>query len=420
MNSKSTCDYKTAELVGNNNSLHHENSSSVIIANNVDLLMQILLHLPVKSLLVSKSVSKRWFSLISDPIFIEKHFLENPHSIPGLFMHNLLSGPYIPELEFVSLDASASSPFNTLDFIEDPLGVQINQSCNGLLCCRSYRGTFVDHTYYICNPSTRQYRAIFCGSRGEKQGFVSLCSVSLAFDVLKSPHYKVVCIWLLKKTTNTGDVKFYHQIELYSSETASWKLSGNVFPAPRDVFYKVGEFWNGSLHWLDLSKEGKSVCFSVEQELIMEMPKPPRSDGMFCIYFAECRGHLHLIQTHESRTSFEILEMMDDYKGWDVKYRVNIDDLTNAYPNITKDATLQFHYLQFSVLLVEVKERKSSTNLNRVQGKVSLNLVIQVLDEVISYDLEEMGIKKIDKLSPTTNLHRRNSPFQYIETLTCI
>ncbi|RZC75623.1 hypothetical protein C5167_051100 [Papaver somniferum] len=285
---------------------------------------------------------------------------------------------------------------------------------------RSYRGTFVDHTYYICNPSTRQYRAIFCGSRGEKQGFVSLCSVSLAFDVLKSPHYKVVCIWLLKKTTNTGDVKFYHQIELYSSETASWKLSGNVFPAPRDVFYKVGEFWNGSLHWLDLSKEGKSVCFSVEQELIMEMPKPPRSDGMFCIYFAECRGHLHLIQTHESRTSFEILEMMDDYKGWDVKYRVNIDDLTNAYPNITKDATLQFHYLQFSVLLVEVKERKSSTNLNRVQGKVSLNLVIQVLDEVISYDLEEMGIKKIDKLSPTTNLHRRNSPFQYIETLTCI
>ncbi|KAI3848800.1 hypothetical protein MKW92_036781 [Papaver armeniacum] len=112
MSSLSTCDYKTTELVGNNNSLHHANSPSVIIANNVDLLMQILLHLPVKSLLVSKSVSKRWFSLISDPIFIKKHFLENPHSIPGLFMHNLLSGPYIPELEFVSLelDGSASPP----------------------------------------------------------------------------------------------------------------------------------------------------------------------------------------------------------------------------------------------------------------------------------------------------------------------
>ncbi|KAI3992605.1 hypothetical protein MKX01_007927 [Papaver californicum] len=333
-------------------------------------------------------------------------------------MHNLLSGPYIPELEFVSLDGSASSPFETLDFINDPSGVQINQSCNGLLCCRSYRGTFVDHTYYICNPYTRQYRAVFCGSRGEKQGFVSLCSVSLAFDVLRSPHYKVVCIWLLKKTTNTGDYKFYHQIELYSSETVSWKLSGNVFPA-RNVFYNVGVFWNGSLHWFDLSKEAKSVCFNVEQELIMEMPKPPRSDGMFFIYSGECRGHLHLIQT-QSGTSFEILEMMDDCKGWDVRYRVNINDLTNAYPNITEDVALQFHHLRFSVLLVEEKERKSSTNQNRVEGKVSLNLVLQILDEVIVYDLKEMRVKKIDKLAPTTNLHRRNNAFQYIETLTCV
>lgn len=398
----------------------HLSSSLSVISNNVDILVLILWRLPVKSLFVFKSVSKRWYSLISDPIFIKGHFLEiSSRSFLGQFLHNRLSGPDTPEFEFVSLNESVPRPLHFLACINDPLGIRINQSCNGLLCCSSYRGTYAD-PYYICNPYTRQYRPLFCGSRGDEHGFISLCSVSLAFDVLKSPHYKVVCIWLLKKVTES-DVEFYHQIEIYTSETTSWKLLGNIFPA-HDIFHKTGVFWSGSLHWFDPSRQANSFYFNVDLELLMGMPKlPPRydNDEMLFKYFGECRGHLHLIQVHASRTSFEILEMMTDYHGWNTRYVVNVSELMNAYPEITQGVSIQFQHLAFSVLLVQDEKTKSLTDIQRAKGTDSLILVLQILDEVVYYDLEEMRVKKIVRLAPTTYSRRRDA-FQYIETLACV
>ncbi|KAI3929885.1 hypothetical protein MKW98_004039, partial [Papaver atlanticum] len=280
----------------------------------------------------------------------------------------------------------------------------------------SYRGTYAD-PYYICNPYTRQYRPISCGG---EHGFISLCSVNLAFDVLKSPHYKLVCVWLLKKVTET-EVEFHHQIEIYSSETASWKLLENIFPA-QDIFHKTGVFWNGSLHWFDPSRRGNSVYFIVDLELLMGMPKLPPSydnDEMLLKYFGECRGHLHLIQVHASRTSFEILEMMTDYQGWNTRYVVNVSELMNAYPEITQGVSIQFQHLAFSVLLVQDEKAKPITNLKRAKEIDSLILVLQILDEAVYYDLEEMSVKKIDRLAPTIYSSRRDA-FQYIETLASV
>ncbi|PON92423.1 F-box domain containing protein [Trema orientale] len=53
--------------------------SAESIAGNVDLLTQILIFLPIKSLLKFKSVSKHWLSLISDPNFYCKS-CGNPRS----------------------------------------------------------------------------------------------------------------------------------------------------------------------------------------------------------------------------------------------------------------------------------------------------------------------------------------------------
>ncbi|CDP16130.1 unnamed protein product [Coffea canephora] len=48
-------------------------ASATIIARNEDLLTQILLKLPPKSLLRFQCVSKQWLSLISDPVFRRRH-----------------------------------------------------------------------------------------------------------------------------------------------------------------------------------------------------------------------------------------------------------------------------------------------------------------------------------------------------------
>lgn len=124
-----------------NNPSSSSSSSALasVLVSNVDMLTQILLRLPVKSLLVFKSVSKHWFSLISDPFFCNKYNkFQKSLSIRGLHTREYLSCGVSSRLQYVPLDGSTSSaPFKTLDFINDPSGIRIVQSCNGLICCRS-------------------------------------------------------------------------------------------------------------------------------------------------------------------------------------------------------------------------------------------------------------------------------------------
>lgn len=293
------------------------------------MLTRILLCLPVKSLLVFKSVSKRWFFLISDPFFRNKYNLHNSLSIQGLYTQTeSIQSPNLvtPELDYVHLDGSSSpAPFKTLGFIDDLSGnFMIKQSCNGLMLCKSCYGAdvFVYRTYFICNPSTRQYRPIVSVSHKQMKGHRTLSSISLAYDPLKSPHYKVVCIWLVSIcfkayskffVTRPKSRNLDYQIEIYSSETTSWKLSGEVSSKPRNYHFASSVFWNGSLHWI--IDTGRLFYFNVDRELKLEMDTPLSDEElqMEVNYFGEFKSHLYLIISRVSLpTSFEILEMKTD------------------------------------------------------------------------------------------------------------
>ncbi|XP_026444235.1 F-box protein At5g07610-like [Papaver somniferum] len=250
------------------------------------------------------------------------------------------------------------------------------------MCCSSIRASFLERTYYVFNPFAKQFRSIVSGSQGKEKGFVVFSSVSLAYDPRNSPHYKVVCIWFTKQPEDS-DTNVDLQLEIYSSETATWKLSGDVFSAPRRSFlYKSGVFWKGSLHWIDPSIEGNSFCFNVDQELRMKMPDyrsvPSVEDKMMVKFFGECRGHLHLIVSPASLSSFEVLEMETDYMGWNVKYHVSPQELIILYPRPPA----------FDVLLVEEVECNSS------------KVVLLIQDKVFSYDIQDKSFKEIHRLAP--------------------
>ncbi|KAK5817620.1 hypothetical protein PVK06_022547 [Gossypium arboreum] len=82
---------------------HSQNAET--IANNYDLLIQILVRLPVKSLLRFKSVSKTWHSIISNPEFSCHLFPD----ISGLVMRNLGSPADKPEYGFIPLGNKSSA-----------------------------------------------------------------------------------------------------------------------------------------------------------------------------------------------------------------------------------------------------------------------------------------------------------------------
>ncbi|KAI3915402.1 hypothetical protein MKW98_022360 [Papaver atlanticum] len=143
------------------------------------------------------------------------------------------------------------------------------------------------------------------------------------------------------------------------------------------------------------------------------MPLPPIPTDKFnrkkvkCEYFGVCNEHLYFVEVHHSSaTRFDILEMDIDYTCWTVKYHVDLQELTIAYPEMVRA-----HY-DFSILLIE-------------EDEVSSNLLISIPGKIISYDLKEMSFKKLhDFPSIPTGGARvtapRYSAYRYYESLACV
>ncbi|KAL7229422.1 hypothetical protein ACSBR2_008016 [Camellia fascicularis] len=92
-------------------------SSSETVGNNGDLLNQILLYLPIRSLLRFKSVSKHWLSLITHPHFLHLRTTQPNPRPSGLFLYRY-SHQIHPEFDFLSpqLRIPIKTPFQSPHF----------------------------------------------------------------------------------------------------------------------------------------------------------------------------------------------------------------------------------------------------------------------------------------------------------------
>ncbi|KAH7842919.1 hypothetical protein Vadar_010640 [Vaccinium darrowii] len=271
-------------------------------------------------------------------------------------------------------------------------GIFIHQSCNGLLLC----STFQRRSYYLLKPTTKQHVALHpppsYASSPYKRLF-GLFGFHIAFDPSKSPHYKAICV-------SWADIRRY-QIEIYSSETRRWSVSGNKFKGRRDVhIFTEGVFWNGNIHWI-----GAWLRFNVDLECLERMPAGPvcRRDSRRLRgnrYFGESNGHLHLIQ--ELSKEFRVFEMERDYSGWFVKYHVDLGGVVPGFPVIAH-----------SILGVIRQENEDESFL-----------LLNVPGKVVSYNLKDGTLKELLNLAPEEKIGVRRAPpfryydtYQYIETL---
>ncbi|KAL5539590.1 hypothetical protein UlMin_046163 [Ulmus minor] len=293
--------------------IYQPSKSCEIVANNEDLLIQILVKLPLKSLIKFKSVSKHWLSLISNPDFLNTF----PRSVSGLFQPILST--VIRGYDFINLKESSTAPRPSLAFTKYPYGSKILHSCNGLMLCNGSVEKHGPKLDYVYNPTTKKQTVLPPRSFNR-----IILSLSLAFDPSKSPYYKVVCVSSRDDTNDDPCV-----IEIYSSETRTWRLSGDTFNARLYTEFEDGVFWNGAVHWISSSEP--FLYMNMNEEKLRRMPSPPNvyeldEDGneKWFRYFGESRGHLHLIYDVPGlQTShLDVYEMEIDYSGWFVKFRV--------------------------------------------------------------------------------------------------
>ncbi|OMO49438.1 hypothetical protein COLO4_38550 [Corchorus olitorius] len=388
-------------------------SAAETIAYNQDLLTEILIRLPTKPLIKFKCVSRQWLCIISDPDFCLTH--TRRHHRNGFLSPTalLLKGDcYTPPSEFAIVPLQHYSKVPFFHYIHDP-DIKIVQSCNGLFLCESSSR----NRYLICNPTTKTFKRLHHPNNSSR-GAVSRFFVSLAFDPLKSPDYKIVYIWERYREP------FKFHLDVYSSRTNSWDLEMITFEVDEEdsIEFHDGVFCNGKIHWCGYGNE--SLYFDVDNECLETMPMtlPMRIDAPEqCRYLGESRGCLYLAVTYfmPIGLEFDIFEMTRDYSQWNWKKRLNLGDAVKLFPELELGC-------------VEYLPGYSGVCFIRSEKEDEPKVVLWADGKIICFDFMEGTWKKLYDLGPGLKIgslflgeddhlhHEMFHAYQYFETLSCL
>ena len=238
-----------------------------------EILTNILLRLPVKSLLICKSVSKYWRSIISRPSFVESHLIQSQHNPTYVFY------PYDPWHHNVYLLRKTDGEMTeSLPGCDGIYFKGIICSFNGLICCVNYYSAFL-HDIRICNPATREVLLLPQSRELEHPG-----EVGVAFGPGIN-EYKVFQFY--------GGTQHYG-CEVYSSITGSWKSIGRVAHTPYSSFSSNHVCINGIVYWFTRSEEGIGSILVVNREEIFSTIQLPK-EKILRPYLINLEGCLCLV-----------------------------------------------------------------------------------------------------------------------------
>ncbi|XP_071709378.1 F-box protein At5g07610-like [Rutidosis leptorrhynchoides] len=344
------------------------------------LVEQILLRLPVISLLRFKSVSKHWYSLISDSRFQflrTTRTIDPPSSLYAVVCktNTMTRDHFIVPLDDVKKNGAAKAPYVTLNFDPTDYGTVIVHSCNGIMLVSQNLTNPFGVNRYVYNPTINQFIVL---PKHEPFNSKFHCAITLAFDPSKSPYYKIVSI--------CGFGPNYYRIGIYSSQTCTWKASCN-FNSNIDRFY--GVYWNNAVHWLD--KTGLFLYFNLDEEIVREMHTSFCSLGTEHMF--ESRDHLLLVEADIPSKVVKIHELKRDYSGWFVKYHIELDQLGRSFPKLA-----EYKFRVLSIVLDEKEEDESFFVLAIGRVAIRFNLVANTFYQLYyfnaSYNYGEMFINR--------------------------
>ncbi len=319
------------------------------------LLLEILYRLPCQWALQCKSVSKRWYSLISDPYFI-RSFIHHRHchkfgefSEPFtlLLMHkdNIIHLP--SDNSELSLDCGRDG-FDFLNFL--PCIKRARKSIEAafndlLLVCSEVPPTrnisgFCE--YYICNPFTKEWLMLpsppymSMGRTAVMVGFI--CEKYYCYDkdlqeciTNVNYRYKVVC-WIRSPSEPiTSELK----MEIFSSETGEWS---SLVVSSRWGFEPLphGVACNGMLHWVNADtrhNKGLVVFDPFNENSELRYIDLPFEFTKHSFSIGEFQGRLRIFQflfTLSREALFFSVWELEDYGNngtWCMKHKVYLNQM---------------------------------------------------------------------------------------------
>ncbi|XP_061372586.1 F-box/kelch-repeat protein At3g23880-like [Gastrolobium bilobum] len=229
-----------------------------------ELIEEILLKLPVRSLLRFKCVCKSWLTLISNSKFAKSHY-----DIAAAPTHRLLVQPnnegYLGSIDIEAPlhDHSAqvyltgpksSSPFTS------PECLRLWGSCRGFILLRYL------YNLILWNPATGSQKSIPCYH--DYSGYKKFL-YGFGYDASRDDYLVITGVGL--KNVGTHMCSF-------SLKTNSWnKIEGLDFPyLDHGGKSRCGLLLNGALHWMAVSHKFDSVIlsFDLKERSLSEIPLP--------------------------------------------------------------------------------------------------------------------------------------------------
>ncbi|KAJ9551550.1 hypothetical protein OSB04_015595 [Centaurea solstitialis] len=289
----------------------------------VELTIDILSRLPVKTIIHCKFVCNKWRNLVLDPSFVKLHLSRSSPTTTGFIFHHqrVFSDPGI--LKWMEIEDKVDHHrlhYETiLDLNAVPLfrNFEISQkgSVNGLICLSQ---RFIEHdNAYICNPITREIMIIphpqypQCNNRIFNANAYGFGVSSLTGE------YKVVRTFERKIPLDGNKFRLVPEAEVYTLGTRQWRNLGRI-PYWIDLS-KDGAILNDHCHWFLFDYKGAPpgrICtFDLNEETFQLFPSPltQESDNLS---MAILKGCLCISDGNHSQFTIWVMKEYGIKKSW--------------------------------------------------------------------------------------------------------
>ncbi|XP_022748051.1 F-box protein CPR30-like [Durio zibethinus] len=293
----------------------------------LEIQIEILSRMPVKSLIRFKCVQKSWCNLIQDPSFIVMHMDRFGKNNYGFLLCNYTFDQYIKQYcignESNNIVESTEFQMSTKLLFGDSKGSIIGSS-NGLVCLSSH--SFVLHQpdllkIHIWNPSTSKIMELPLCRGGASGAAIISPYFFIGFGFCpKLDDYKVVRVMLYARSDGWPP----SEVQVYTLSTNSWKRMTMANPG-WGLSPSLGRngVTNGACHWLGLQinspKRMSIIAFKFDEEVFLEINPPYHhmfqyrsSFSVSDIFITEYRGFLSLIsEGADGNSAFDIWVMKE-------------------------------------------------------------------------------------------------------------
>ncbi|KAK4259363.1 hypothetical protein QN277_005704 [Acacia crassicarpa] len=240
----------------------------------LDIIINILKRVSVKSIVQFRSVCKDWKNLFKTPNFIAEQARHSAHQNPLLLLH---------ESDY---DYKATPPFlrlvnqkmETVEVLTIPSincfkhGWKIIGSCNGLLCIQVHPDQGRSPcSLCLWNPVIREVREIPETTRNARNDYLDMHKFGLGFSSVIN-DFKIVKFYKQelhkKKNKKKAALLRHHGVEVYSLSTGSWKELEFVALQNTTIISKASSV-DGTIFWLGLQDSCHVlVSFDVATEVL--------------------------------------------------------------------------------------------------------------------------------------------------------